>query len=109
MVHLDGEPVPSCTIPVESVGEARVTTIEGLSPEGEHPVQRAWVDERVPQCGYCQAGQIMSATALLARDADPTPESVDAAMAGNVCRCGTYPRIRRAIARAAAGLRAEGR
>jgi len=110
MVHLDGTPVPSCTIPVSGVGEARVTTIEGLADEGDlHPVQRAWIEERVPQCGYCQAGQVMSAAALLARRPDPSPEEVEEAMAPNVCRCGTYVRIRRAVARAAELSAGEGR
>lgn len=102
MVHLDGRAVPSCMIPVSNVGDAMVTTIEGLADgEALHPVQRAWIQERVPQCGYCQAGQVMSAAALLARDPAPTSEEVDDAMGANVCRCGTYVRIRRAVARAA--------
>lgn len=100
-VHLDGTPVRSCVTPVSSVGGAEITTIEGLSPDCSHPVQRAWVDEGVPQCGYCQAGQIMQAAALLARNPAPGDADIDAAMAGNLCRCGTYQRIRRAIHRAA--------
>ncbi len=100
-VLLDGEPVRSCALPVGSVGVRRVTTIEGLSPDGSHPLQRAWIAEDVPQCGYCQAGQLMSASALLARSPRPTDAEIDAAMSGNLCRCGTYQRIRRAIHRAA--------
>ena len=99
-VHLDGAAVRSCTLPVESVGNRAVTTIEGLSPDGRHRVQRAWEAEDVPQCGYCQAGQIMSAAALLASHPHPTDEQIDQAMSGNLCRCGTYGRIRRAIHRA---------
>jgi aerobic-type carbon monoxide dehydrogenase small subunit (CoxS/CutS family) len=99
-VHLDGQPIRSCALPVGSVGNRRVTTIEGLSPDGRGPLQRAWIEEDVPQCGYCQAGQIMSAAALLARTSAPTDAEIDQAMNGNLCRCGTYPRIRRAIHRA---------
>jgi len=100
-VHLDGQATRSCTVPVEqAVGKALVT-IEGLSSDGNHPVQRAWMDEDVPQCGYCQAGQIMSAAALLARTPQPTDADIDSAMSGNLCRCGTYVRIRAAIHRAA--------
>ena len=102
-VHLDGQPARSCSLPVRAVGNRAITTIEGLSEDGSHPVQRAWVEEDVPQCGYCQAGQVMSAAALLARTKNPTDEEIDAAMGGNLCRCGTYPRIRRAIHRAAEG------
>jgi isoquinoline 1-oxidoreductase subunit alpha len=101
-VHVDGAPVRSCTLPVENVGNRAVTTIEGLSPDGRHRVQRAWEAEDVPQCGYCQAGQIMSAAALLATHPHPTDDEIDQAMSGNLCRCGTYGRIRRAIHRAAA-------
>jgi isoquinoline 1-oxidoreductase subunit alpha len=101
-VLLDGEPVRSCTTPVAAVGAAKVTTIEGLSPDGSHPVQRAWAEADVVQCGYCQSGQIMAAVALLARTPRPTDADIDAAMAGNICRCGTYQRIRQAIHRAAA-------
>ncbi|MDN2566997.1 (2Fe-2S)-binding protein [Aquibium sp. A9E412] len=100
-VLVDGQPVRACVMPVGAV-EGAVTTIEGLA-EGDalHPVQQAWLDEQVAQCGYCQAGQIMSAVALLAEIADPSDEEIDAAMGGNLCRCGTYPRIRAAIRRAA--------
>ncbi len=100
-VHLDGEPVRSCQTPVGSVGGRTVTTIEGLPADASHPVQRAWVALQVPQCGYCQAGQIMSAAALIARSPRPTDAEIDEAMAGNLCRCGTYQRIRAAIHRAA--------
>ena len=100
-VHLDGEPVRSCQLPLEAVAGRKVTTIEGVSTDGSHPVQRAWVELDVPQCGYCQSGQIMSATALLTRNPAPTDADIDAAMSGNLCRCGTYPRIRSAIHRAA--------
>ncbi len=100
-VHLDGQPIRSCVTPVGSVGTARVTTIEGLSPDRSHPVQKAWIELDVPQCGYCQSGQIMSATALLAQTPKPTDADIDAAMSGNICRCGTYQRIRAAIHRAA--------
>jgi isoquinoline 1-oxidoreductase subunit alpha len=102
-VHLDGRPVRACAIPVSTIVAKPITTIEGLSPDGGHPVQRAWIAEHVPQCGYCQSGQIMSAVALLARNPVPTDAEIDAAMAGNICRCGTYRRIRAAIHRAAAG------
>jgi len=100
-VHLDGQPVRSCVTPVSAASGKRVTTIEGLSPDNSHPVQRAWIELDVPQCGYCQSGQIMSAVALLARTAQPSDAEIDAAMAGNICRCGTYQRIRAAIHRAA--------
>jgi aerobic-type carbon monoxide dehydrogenase small subunit (CoxS/CutS family) len=100
-VHLDGRAIRSCITPVSSVGTKKVTTIEGLSPVGSHPVQRAWVAEQVPQCGYCQSGQIMQAASLLADNPHPTREQIDAAMTGNICRCATYQRIRRAIERAA--------
>jgi isoquinoline 1-oxidoreductase alpha subunit len=100
-VHLDGQPTRSCVTPVSAVGTKKVTTIEGLSPEGNHPVQQAWIAEDVPQCGYCQSGQIMSATALLVKTPHPTDADIDAAMSGNICRCGTYQRIRAAIHRAA--------
>jgi aerobic-type carbon monoxide dehydrogenase small subunit (CoxS/CutS family) len=100
-VLLNGQPIRSCQFPVNAAEGAEITTIEGLSPDGTHPVQLAWVEEQVPQCGYCQSGQIMSATALLAREARPTDSDIDDAMSGNVCRCGTYGAIRRAIHRAA--------
>ena len=102
-VHLDGEPVRSCVTPVSSVGARKVTTIEGLSASSQHPVQLAWIAEQVPQCGYCQSGQIMSAAALLAKTPHPTNDQIDTAMGGNLCRCGVYQRIRRAIHRAAKG------
>ncbi len=98
-VHLDGQPVRSCATPVSAADGAKVTTIEGLG--GDHPLQKAWVEAQVPQCGYCQSGQIMSAAALLAETPKPTDAQIDAAMEGNLCRCGTYPRIRTAIKRAA--------
>ena len=97
VVHVDGEPARSCVTPLSAVENARVTTIEGLSEDGMHPLQVAWVKGSVPQCGYCQPGQIMSAAALLASNPDPTTAEIDAAMAGNLCRCGTYLRIRDAI------------
>ncbi|WP_353644289.1 (2Fe-2S)-binding protein [Mesorhizobium sp. WSM2239] len=101
-VHIGGEAVRSCTLPVGQV-EGEVTTIEGLAVRGKlHPVQQAWLDEQVAQCGYCQAGQIMSAAALLEANPDPTDQDIDEAMNGNLCRCGTYPRIRAAIKKAAA-------
>jgi isoquinoline 1-oxidoreductase alpha subunit len=102
-VHLDGAAVRSCVTPVGTVGQRRVTTIEGLGPgNGDlHPVQSAWIDEDVPQCGYCQAGQIMAAAALLAQNSKPSDEEIQAAMSPNLCRCGTYHRIRRAVRRAA--------
>ena len=105
-VHLDGEPVRSCTTPVSQAAGKRVLTIEGLSPDTSHPVQRAWIAEAVPQCGYCQAGQIMSAVALLAKNRSPDDAEIEAAMAGNICRCGTYNRIRRAVHHAATLMRA---
>ena len=100
-VHINGKPTRACVTPISSVGTAAVTTIEGLSRDGSHPVQRAWIAEDVPQCGYCQAGQLMSAAALLASNASPTDAQIDSAMRGNLCRCGTYVRIRAAIHRAA--------
>ena len=102
-VHLDGQPIRSCVTPVSAVGNKKVTTIEGLSADGTHPVQRAWEAEQVPQCGYCQSGQIMSAAALLAQNPKPSDADIDQAMAGNICRCGTYQRIRKAIHAAAEG------
>ena len=102
-VHVDGNPVRSCAFPVSGVAGMSVTTIEGLSADGNHPVQKAWRELNVPQCGYCQSGQIMSAVALLERNPNPTDEDIAAAMSGNICRCGTYTRIRAAIQRAAGG------
>jgi isoquinoline 1-oxidoreductase alpha subunit len=100
-VHLDGQPIRSCVTPVSAIGSKAVTTIEGLSTDRSHPVQRAWIELDVPQCGYCQSGQIMSAAALLAHTAEPSDADIDTAMSGNLCRCGTYQRIRAAIHRAA--------
>ena len=100
-VHIDGKAVRSCTTPVSQVGARGVTTIEGLSAKGLSAVQKAWIAEDVPQCGYCQSGQVMSATALLATNKSPSDADIDEAMRGNICRCGTYERIRRAIHRAA--------
>jgi isoquinoline 1-oxidoreductase alpha subunit len=100
-VHLNGSPIRSCSMPVSSVSNQKITTIEGLSDDNSHPVQKAWIDEQVPQCGYCQSGQIMAATALLKRNSSPTDKDIDAAMQGHICRCGTYPRIRKAIKKAA--------
>jgi aerobic-type carbon monoxide dehydrogenase small subunit (CoxS/CutS family) len=104
-VHLDGQAVRSCQTPLSTVAGKSVTTIEGLSRNGDHPVQRAWVAEQVPQCGYCQSGQIMSAAALLQGNRSPSDADIDAAMEGNLCRCGTYQRIRKAVHRAAGGDR----
>ena len=101
-VHLGGVAVRSCLTPVGQVGSRPLVTIEGLSPDGSHPVQRAWLAEDVPQCGYCQAGQIMTAAALLRSKPHPSGPEIEAAMQGNLCRCGTYQRIRRAVQRAAA-------
>ena len=100
-VHLDGAPKRSCVTPASAAEGKKVTTIEGLSEDGTHPVQRAWAELDVVQCGYCQSGQIMSATALLAAKPDPTDADIDAAMSGNICRCGTYQRVRAAVHRAA--------
>src|SRR5271157_1019563 len=100
-VHINGEPSRSCIMPISSVEGKKITTIEGLSADGSHPVQKAWIEEDVPQCGYCQSGQIMSAVALLAKKSKPTDADIDDAMNGNLCRCGTYQRIRKAIHRAA--------
>src|ERR1700722_7814263 len=99
-VHLDGEARRSCQTQVGSIGAKKITTIEGLSPDCSHPVQRAWIAEQVPQCGYCQSGQIMQAAAFLAKTPHPTREQINEAMNGNICRCATYQRIRRAIQRA---------
>ena len=104
-IHLDGVAVRSCSIPVSSIGDKAVTTIEGLSSDGSHPLQQARLEHDVPQCGYCQAGQIMSAAALLDQIEDPSDEEIDRAMSGNLCRCGTYPRIRAAVKTAAKTLR----
>ena len=101
-VHLGGSAVRSCVLPVSSVGDQAITTIEGLSPGGTHPVQQAWLEHDVPQCGYCQAGQIMSAAALLEANPNPSDAEIDDAMNGNICRCGTYTRIHAAIKTAAA-------
>ena len=100
-VHLNGSPVRSCQTPVGAVGDLEITTIEGLSPTQSHPVQQAWLEHDVPQCGYCQSGQIMSAAALIANNKSPSDTDIDAAMRGNICRCGTYDRIRAAIKTAA--------
>ena len=99
-IHLNGIAVRSCQLPVSSVGNNPLTTIEGLSEKGDHPVQKAWLEHDVPQCGYCQAGQIMSASALLEANANPSDEEIESAMNGNICRCGTYTRIRKAIHKA---------
>jgi isoquinoline 1-oxidoreductase alpha subunit len=101
-VHLNGAPIRSCSLPIAAVANADITTIEGLSKDGTHPLQLAWQEIDVPQCGYCQAGQLMSAAALLARTPKPTDADIDAAMNGNLCRCATYLRIRKAIHKAAA-------
>jgi isoquinoline 1-oxidoreductase subunit alpha len=100
-VHLDGDAARSCQTPVGSVGAKKITTIEGLSTDRSHPVQKAWIAEQVPQCGYCQSGQIMQAVAFLTKNPHPTRDEIDEAMSGNICRCGTYQRIRRAIQQAA--------
>ena len=105
-VHLNGQAVRSCITSIGDVGDQEITTIEGLSPDGAHPVQRAWVANNVPQCGYCQAGQIMTATALLEKTPKPSDAEIDGAMSGNLCRCGTYTRIRSAI-KVAAGMKGE--
>ena len=100
-VHLEGNAIRSCVTPVASVADKDITTIEGIAENNNHPVQKAWIAAQVPQCGYCQSGQIMSAVALLNKNATPTDEDIDRAMHGNICRCGTYPRIRKAIHEAA--------
>jgi isoquinoline 1-oxidoreductase alpha subunit len=107
-VHLDGKAIRSCVAPLSRVAGKRVTTIEGLSDNLTHPLQKAWIELDVPQCGYCQSGQIMSAAVLLAENSKPTDKDIDEAMSGNICRCGTYPRIRKAIHRAAV-IAGEGR
>lgn len=106
-VHLDGEPTRSCRVTITAAANRRVTTIEGLSPGKLNALQQAWIDEQVPQCGYCQSGQLMAASALLAAKPKPTDADIDAAMNSHICRCGTYERIRRAIHRAAGTTRAE--
>lgn len=103
-IHLNGTAVRSCQLPVSAVGNGEVITIEGLSENGDHPVQLAWIKQDVPQCGYCQAGQIMTATALLKQNPNPTDEEIESAMAGNLCRCGTYVRIKKAVKDAAANI-----
>ncbi|HSI77466.1 MAG TPA: (2Fe-2S)-binding protein [Lunatimonas sp.] len=100
-VIMDGNAIRSCSVPVSSAEGAKITTIEGLSENGDHPVQKAWMEHDVPQCGYCQAGQIMSAVALLGKNSNPSDEDIDTAMNGNICRCGTYVRIKKAIKTAA--------
>jgi len=102
-VHLDGSPVRSCQIPLSAAAGKKITTIEGLHPQGQHPLQVAWIAEQVPQCGYCQSGQIMQAAGLLAKNPNPTDDEIVAHMSGNICRCATYLRIKRAIRRAAKG------
>ena len=102
-VHLEGNPTRSCQVPLSAAAGKKITTIEGLHPQGQHPLQVAWIAEQVPQCGYCQSGQIMQAAALLARNPNPTDEEIVSHMSGNICRCATYLRIKRAIKRAAKG------
>jgi isoquinoline 1-oxidoreductase alpha subunit len=103
-VHMDGAAVRSCQIPLSQASGKKITTIEGLHPQGQHPLQVAWIAEQVPQCGYCQSGQIMQAAALLAKTPNPTDEQIVSAMSGNICRCATYLRIKRAIKRVAQGV-----
>jgi len=103
-VHVNGEPMRSCSVPLSGVANAKITTIEGLSATGSHPLQVAWREIDVPQCGYCQAGQIMSAAALLAKTPNPTDQQINNAMDGNLCRCGTYVRVRQAIHKAASAM-----
>ena len=103
-VHIEGEATRSCITPISSVAGKKVTTIEGLSADGSHPVQRAWIEEDVPQCGYCQSGQIMCAVALLSQKRNPSDADINDFMSGNICRCGTYQRIRKAIRRAASTM-----
>ena len=104
-IHLNGAPIRSCVTPVQAGDGQQITTIEGVAGDAElHPVQQAWIDEQVPQCGYCQSGQVMSAVALLDANPSPSDNEIDAAMSGNICRCGTYPRIRRGIKRAALAI-----
>ncbi len=106
-VLMDGNPVRSCTTPVKAAASRKISTIEGLSDNVEHPVQQAWIEHQVPQCGYCQSGQIMTAVAFLQKNPNPTATQIDAAMQGNLCRCGTYPRIRKAVQRAAELMKAK--
>ncbi len=103
-IHLDGEAVRSCSVPVSAVGAKAITTIEGLSENGDHPLQKAWIEHDVPQCGYCQAGQIMNAASLLDKNPNPSDEDIARGMNGNICRCGTYTRIKKAIKTAAAEM-----
>ncbi len=105
-IHLDGTATRSCMLPISSVGDQEVTTIEGLSENGDHPVQKAWLEHDVPQCGYCQAGQIMSAAALLKENPNPSDDQIETAMNGNICRCGTYVRIKAAVKTASKNLNA---
>ncbi|HAK79630.1 MAG TPA: (2Fe-2S)-binding protein [Runella sp.] len=107
-IHLDGNAVRSCVLPVSAIGKSAITTIEGLSENATHPVQKAWLEHDVAQCGYCQSGQIMTATALLKNNPNPTDADIDAAMSGNICRCGTYLRIKEAIKTAASPLTPNG-
>jgi isoquinoline 1-oxidoreductase subunit alpha len=107
-VHMEGQPVRSCSIPVIVAANKSITTIEGLSDDNSHPVQAAWIEEQVPQCGYCQSGQIMAAVALLQKKTSPTDADIDAAMQGHICRCGTYPRIREAIKKASKKMTVKG-
>jgi isoquinoline 1-oxidoreductase alpha subunit len=107
-VHLNGVPLRSCQLPVSTVGGMAITTIEGLSPDGTHPLQQAWCERDVPQCGYCQAGQIMTAAAFLKGNPTPSDDEIDGALAGNLCRCGTYVRIRQAVKDAATAMAKEG-
>jgi isoquinoline 1-oxidoreductase alpha subunit len=100
-VHMEGNPIRSCSVPVSAAANKNIITIEGLSDDNSHPVQQAWIKEQVPQCGYCQSGQIMATVALLKKNATPTDKDIDTAMQGHICRCGTYPRIRKAIKTAA--------
>lgn len=103
-IHLDDTAMRACVLPISAVGNKKITTIEGLSEAGDHPVQKAWLEHDVPQCGYCQAGQIMTATALLKENRNPSDEDIDAAMNGNLCRCGTYTRIKAAVKTAAKSM-----
>ena len=104
-VHLEGQPVRSCQLPLSTIAGKKISTIESLSNDNSHPLQKAWIEHDVPQCGYCQSGQLMSAAALLASNKNPTDADIDTAMSGNICRCGTYPRIKAAIKDAAAAMR----